>query len=173
MKEDLDMLYSLGIVVRDIRYGNYLRGKLVDFSRAWTMYHPSLDLTRPGRAHALRKQEILDLEQMIYDFWAQKPVSCLRISNSLEGFSTVTARIFMPAVRILLNMTGGPGKRKASSLRNYSFLKIRNELRSRSQSNAIPFHGNASVLNISEDEIRCIKPWAMLCMRIDPKATAI
>ncbi|KAL2023277.1 hypothetical protein VTK56DRAFT_3015 [Thermocarpiscus australiensis] len=43
MCADLDELHSLGILVRDIHLCNYLRGKLVDFSRAWTMYHPSLD----------------------------------------------------------------------------------------------------------------------------------
>ncbi|KAK4033642.1 kinetochore Sim4 complex subunit FTA2-domain-containing protein [Parachaetomium inaequale] len=41
--DHLKHLHSLGILVRDIHNGNYLRGKLVDFSRAWTMYHPCLE----------------------------------------------------------------------------------------------------------------------------------
>lgn len=69
MWEDLDTLHSLGILVRDIHYANYLRGKLVDFSRAWTMYHPTLDLVRPSDLHTLRKTDVLDLEQLLYDFW--------------------------------------------------------------------------------------------------------
>ncbi|KAL1883329.1 hypothetical protein Daus18300_000387 [Diaporthe australafricana] len=71
MWEDLDALHSLGILVRDIHYANYLRGKLVDFSRAWTMYHPSLDLVRPIHLITLRKTDVLDLEQLIYDYWGQ------------------------------------------------------------------------------------------------------
>ena len=42
MWEDRDTFHSLGIVVRDTHYGNYLEGKLVGFNRAWTMYHPVL-----------------------------------------------------------------------------------------------------------------------------------
>ncbi|KAG8167376.1 hypothetical protein KVR01_003065 [Diaporthe batatas] len=73
MWNDLDTLHSLGILVRDIHYANYLSGKLVDFSRAWTMYHPSLDLIPPSSYQAVRKTEVLDLEQLIYDFWTQNP----------------------------------------------------------------------------------------------------
>lgn len=43
MYADLEKLHELGILVRDIHQGNYLNGKMVDFSRAWTMYHPCLD----------------------------------------------------------------------------------------------------------------------------------
>ncbi|KAK2598481.1 hypothetical protein N8I77_011894 [Diaporthe amygdali] len=69
MWEDLDTLHSLGILVRDIHHANYLKGKLVDFSRAWTMYHPNLDLIPPVDYHDLRKTEVLDLEWLLYDFW--------------------------------------------------------------------------------------------------------
>lgn len=57
--------------MRDIHYGNYLRVKLVDFTEPGLCITPSLDLMRPGAAHSLRKQEVLDLEQLIYDFWPQ------------------------------------------------------------------------------------------------------
>ena len=40
---DLQALHSLGIFVMDTHLGNYMGGKLVDFSRAWTTYHPALD----------------------------------------------------------------------------------------------------------------------------------
>lgn len=43
MWEDLQDLHRLGILVRDIKIGNYLGGKLVDFSRAWTVPHPILE----------------------------------------------------------------------------------------------------------------------------------
>ncbi len=39
---DLQGLHSLGIFTMDTHMGNYMGGKLVDFSRAWTMYHPAL-----------------------------------------------------------------------------------------------------------------------------------
>ena len=41
--KDLQDLHRLGIMVRDIKIGNYLGGKLVDFSRAWTVPHPILE----------------------------------------------------------------------------------------------------------------------------------
>ncbi len=40
MWRDLQDLHRLGILVRDVRVGNYLGGKLIDFSRAWTAPHP-------------------------------------------------------------------------------------------------------------------------------------
>ncbi|KAH6637092.1 kinetochore Sim4 complex subunit FTA2-domain-containing protein [Chaetomium tenue] len=42
MWPDLQAIHSLGIFVGDTHGGNYLGGKLVDFSRALTMYHPAL-----------------------------------------------------------------------------------------------------------------------------------
>lgn len=38
MWADLEDFHPLGILVRDIHIGNYLHGKLVEFSRSWTMY---------------------------------------------------------------------------------------------------------------------------------------
>ncbi|KAG7291192.1 hypothetical protein NEMBOFW57_001204 [Staphylotrichum longicolle] len=43
MWDDLEGLHRLGILVRDIKVGNYLGGKLIDFSRAWTVPHPVLE----------------------------------------------------------------------------------------------------------------------------------
>lgn len=42
MITDLEVLRSLGILVKDVHGGNYLKGKLLEFSRAYTMYHTSL-----------------------------------------------------------------------------------------------------------------------------------
>lgn len=40
MVKDMDDLHKLGILVRDVTVSNYLGGKLIDFSRAWTVPHP-------------------------------------------------------------------------------------------------------------------------------------
>ena len=37
---DLEDLHKLGILVRDINIFNYMGGKIIDFSRAWTTPHP-------------------------------------------------------------------------------------------------------------------------------------
>ena len=37
---DLEDIHKLGILVRDINTFNYLGGKIIDFSRAWTTPHP-------------------------------------------------------------------------------------------------------------------------------------
>lgn len=92
MWKDLDTLHSLGILVRDIHYANYLRGKLVDFSRAWTMYHPSLDLIAPNCYQAVRKTEVLDLEQLIYDFWSQNPSIVPQNFELPQGLLNCTGR---------------------------------------------------------------------------------
>lgn len=54
---DLKALHALGICARDIHQGNYLGGKLVDFSRAWTMYHPGLMSCSTYRLAMLRMRE--------------------------------------------------------------------------------------------------------------------
>jgi hypothetical protein len=40
MWSDLEDLHKLGIIVRDINIFNYMGGKILDFSRAWTTPHP-------------------------------------------------------------------------------------------------------------------------------------
>lgn len=69
MHADLERLHELGIVVRDLHAGNYLRGKLVDFSMAWTMYHPGLDRATPTGVKRWRKRDPEAFEGMI-DQWA-------------------------------------------------------------------------------------------------------
>ena len=39
MYEDLKTLHSLGMLVGDVHMGNYMNEKLINFSRAFTMYH--------------------------------------------------------------------------------------------------------------------------------------
>ena len=62
MWTDLQVIHSLGILVQDTHGGNYMDGKLVDFSRAWTMCHPSMD---PSRAGALRRLLLSELQRLV------------------------------------------------------------------------------------------------------------
>lgn len=69
MYVDLEKLHELGILIRDIHQGNYLNGKLVDFSRAWTMPHPCLDRVTPSSIQHSRLDEAESIENMINQ-WA-------------------------------------------------------------------------------------------------------
>lgn len=66
MWADLQALHSLGIFVKDTHSGNYLDGKLVDFSRSWTMYHPALDQIG---ARKLRSLMLDELQQLLYYYY--------------------------------------------------------------------------------------------------------
>lgn len=84
MYADLEKLHELGILVRDIHPGNYLGGKLVDFSHAWTMYHPCLERSTPAAIHDMRLEEPSKFEEMV-DIWAcsenkkiQKPAALVK-----------------------------------------------------------------------------------------------
>ncbi|KAH6842894.1 kinetochore Sim4 complex subunit FTA2-domain-containing protein [Chaetomium sp. MPI-CAGE-AT-0009] len=68
MCSDLEDLHKLGILVRDIKINNYLGGKLVDFSRAWTMPNPSLDRIAPRYLRAQRQQDPGNLQECILDW---------------------------------------------------------------------------------------------------------
>ena len=57
MWRDMETLHALGILVRDVKVANYLGGKLVDFSRAWTAPHPALEAIS---ARSLRRQLVRD-----------------------------------------------------------------------------------------------------------------
>lgn len=56
--QDLKDIHALGIMVGDIHLGNYLGGKLVDFSLAWTMYHPGLDRIGMHTLYGFLREEI-------------------------------------------------------------------------------------------------------------------
>lgn len=73
MYADLEELHKLGILVRDIHQGNYLEGKLVDFSMAWTMYHICIDRATPAGVKEIRSQDPRRFENMV-DEWA--PIPC-------------------------------------------------------------------------------------------------
>jgi hypothetical protein len=88
MWNDLQALHSLGIFVRDTHGGNYLGGKLIDFSRSWTMYHPALDKIQPTALRDLRLGELQNLLEYYYD-WAHStspPSPKIAIPQDLESF---------------------------------------------------------------------------------------
>ncbi|KAK3986742.1 kinetochore Sim4 complex subunit FTA2-domain-containing protein [Cladorrhinum sp. PSN332] len=61
MWEDVQDLRRIGIAVRDIHAGNYIGGKLIDFSRSWTIYHPCFDWTDPRDMKQNIMQDAQDL----------------------------------------------------------------------------------------------------------------
>ncbi|KAJ0106766.1 hypothetical protein J7T55_001290 [Diaporthe amygdali] len=91
MYADLEDLHKLGILVRDIHEGNYLSGKLVDFSQAWAMYHPCLDRGTPRGVYERRKDEPQKFEEMV-EVWAatekikiEKPAGLLKWHSGQES----------------------------------------------------------------------------------------
>lgn len=66
MYDDLETLHSLGILIRDIHPRNYLDGKLIDFSRSWTMRHPCLERPSDRAFCELRKDELRDFLNMLW-----------------------------------------------------------------------------------------------------------
>ncbi|KAG8165983.1 hypothetical protein KVR01_004535 [Diaporthe batatas] len=91
MYEDMETLHSLGILIRDINPKNYLGGKLIDFSRSWTMYHPCLDRTSWKGLCKLRIAEVRSFVDMVFN-WAVHhetkitvPEKLLEWGGDLEG----------------------------------------------------------------------------------------
>jgi serine/threonine protein kinase len=68
MCNDLEELHKLGILVRDIKIDNYLGGKLVDFSQAWTTPNPSFDHIHPLQLQEQRQQDPHMLQECIVDW---------------------------------------------------------------------------------------------------------
>lgn len=92
--DDMEILHSLGIIIRDIHPGNYLGGKIIDVSRSWTMYHPYLDRISWANIYQLRQEEPQGFENMIVA-WATCNVHDTKIpipkglkqwSGGLEGY---------------------------------------------------------------------------------------
>jgi hypothetical protein len=66
MWADLQALHSLGIFVGDPHGGNYVGGKLVDFSRSWTMYHPAMVQIHDSTLQGLMLDELQHLLDHYY-----------------------------------------------------------------------------------------------------------
>jgi hypothetical protein len=65
---DLKDLHRLGILVRDLKIGNYIDGKLVDFGHSWVMPSPCFDSIRPERLIKVRREDALGLEFAVVDW---------------------------------------------------------------------------------------------------------
>ena len=79
---DLEDLHDLGILVRDISIGNYMGGKLIDFSRSWAMPHPCFEYIDPYWLCEERQADPLALDGAILDWaveagWEQKQVDMM------------------------------------------------------------------------------------------------
>lgn len=86
MWADLQALHSLGIFVHDTHGGNYLAGKLVDFSRSWTMYHPAMDQIRWSTIQGLMLEELQLLQDYYYELANLGCIDVEAILQDLEGF---------------------------------------------------------------------------------------
>lgn len=90
MYADLEELHKLGILVRDIHPGNYLKGKIIDFSMAWTMPHICFERASPAGIKEVRSMEPYKFEQMVDDWthWyeeeIEKPEGLLRSHSDKE-----------------------------------------------------------------------------------------
>jgi hypothetical protein len=80
---DLEELHKLGILVRDVHAGNYLGGKLIDFSRSWTMYHPCLDQITPSNLQEIRQRDAMDLFDLLIT-WSHVNHKQVEIPESLD-----------------------------------------------------------------------------------------
>lgn len=86
MYEDLEILHSLGILVRDVHMGNYRDGKLVDFSRALTMYHPGLDRPVEYLMERYRFEEGMNLLEMVDDDGDASDASRVEVPHGLSRY---------------------------------------------------------------------------------------
>jgi hypothetical protein len=73
MWKGLEDLHKLGILVRDIGVGNYMGGKLIDFSMAWTTHHPSFKYMKPVALEEERREDPHYLGKAIDELrWREK-----------------------------------------------------------------------------------------------------
>lgn len=79
---DLEDLHKLGILARDVSIGNYMGGKLIDFSRSWAMPHPCFESIDPYWMCEERQADPLALDGAILDWavearWEQEHVDMM------------------------------------------------------------------------------------------------
>ncbi|KAK3297424.1 kinetochore Sim4 complex subunit FTA2-domain-containing protein [Chaetomium fimeti] len=84
MWADLKSLHSLGIFVGDTHGGNFMGGKLVDFSRSWTMYHPAMVQIRDKTLQDMMLVELQDL--LDYCYFLKSSLRAIAIPDDLEAF---------------------------------------------------------------------------------------
>lgn len=86
MYDDMETLHSLGILIRDIHPGNYLGGKLIDFSCSLTMYHPCLDRISWLDLRQMRLEEPIMFNNMIVA-WSNVHDTGILMPKALEEWS--------------------------------------------------------------------------------------
>ncbi|KAK4242952.1 kinetochore Sim4 complex subunit FTA2-domain-containing protein [Corynascus novoguineensis] len=86
MWPDLQDLHSLGILVGDTHGGNYLGGKLVDFSRSLTMYHPGLHYIFERTLRELMLNELQHLLDHYYFLTNLSSDDKIAVPQDLEAF---------------------------------------------------------------------------------------
>lgn len=94
--KDLEDLHRLGILVRDINIPNYLGGKLVDFSRAWTTPHPWCKAMWPETAMRQRQSDPHSVLDAIFDLgieqrWNLDVLIPDELRTALLGIARTTA----------------------------------------------------------------------------------
>ncbi|KAL2126480.1 hypothetical protein VTI74DRAFT_830 [Chaetomium olivicolor] len=81
---DLEELDKLGILVRDFHIGNYLGGKIIDFSRSWTMYHPCLHQIPPSVLQEIRQSDASGLWDILYAWSNEYPRKQIAAPEDLD-----------------------------------------------------------------------------------------
>jgi hypothetical protein len=69
---DLEDLHRLGILVRDINVFNYIGGKIIDFSRAWTTPHPFPSAMHPYHVQKALQGDPLDLNTAFIEWGTER-----------------------------------------------------------------------------------------------------
>lgn len=54
---------------------NYVAGKLVDFGRAWAMFHPCLDQIHPYYLKREREGDLFAFQELLIDCWYNEEVT--------------------------------------------------------------------------------------------------
>jgi hypothetical protein len=73
MWEALQDFHRLGVLVRDITVFNYMGGKLIDLSRAWTWPHPALTYYDDAQVEDQRWRDPYYLHAIIIEFcWGER-----------------------------------------------------------------------------------------------------
>lgn len=106
MRQDMLSLHKLGICVFDLRAGNYMMGKIVDFSQAMVVPHRDLDLKNsPDRAKYHSNADFVAFDGVVEDWNTEHPDQEYRqfftptINRNLRNMKAVKSRLYKPTER--------------------------------------------------------------------------
>jgi hypothetical protein len=106
----LEALHEVGILVRDIHAFNYLGGRLIDFSRAWTTPHPGYTALDLDGVRDERREDPSSLYQAVI-FWSQE-----------EGWRDEDVVQLVPEELVQCVLGKGPN-RYGTDPKSYNWLK--------------------------------------------------